>query len=52
MSSAIRDTLPGYLPHDVGHVMTVLDKNVDGPDTWRGVLDHNGHVGLFHPPGP
>ena len=49
VSSAIRDTQPGYLPHDVGHVMTVLDKNLDGPDTWRGVLDHNGHVGLFHP---
>ena len=38
----------GFLDFDVGTVITILDKNVDGNGNfWNGIRDDNGHIGLF-----
>lgn len=37
----------GFLDFDVGNIITVLDKNLDG--FWNGVRDDTSHVGLFSP---
>ena len=39
---------PNFLEFDVGHIITILDKNVSA-NMWSGVRDDNSHVGYFMP---